>query len=234
MKKMLIGMFVLGAIASLPTAAQKNDAKKITGSGNVISRNVDVQPFDQLDVSGVYSVVLSQGNKESVRIEADDNLQDLFEVKNEGSKLVIGMKKESNMNVKTKLKVYVTFKSLKKMDLKMVGDLSSESSLNFDDLAIGNKSVGDVKLNLTAQTVTLDNKSVGDVKLNGKASSATINNKGVGSLSAGDFVVQKLDIDNKGVGDATVNATQELIVKETFLGKVTNKGAATVKKKVSI
>ena len=234
MKKMLIGMFVLGAVASLPTAAQKNDTKKITGSGNVISRNVDVQPFDQLDVSGVYSVVLSQGSKESVRIEADDNLQDLFEVKNEGSKLVIGMKKESNMNVKTKLKVYVTFKSLKKMDLKMVGDLSSESSLNFDDVAIGNKSVGDVKLNLTAQNVTLDNKSVGDVKLNGKASSATINNKGVGSLSAGEFVVQKLDIDNKGVGDATVNATQELIVKETFLGKVTNKGAATAKKKVSI
>ncbi len=234
MKKLFIAMAAIAAIAITPAAAQKSDSKKITGSGNVVSRNIDVQPFDQLDVSGVYSVVLSQGSKEGVRIEADDNLQDLFEVKNEGSKLVIGMKKESNMHVKTKLKVYVTFKSLKKLDMKMVGDLSSESSLSFDDVAIGNKSVGDVKLNMTAQNVTLDNKSVGDVKLNGKAGSVVINNKGVGSISAGDFVVQKLDIDNKGVGDATVNATQELVVKDTFLGKVTNKGAATVKKKVSI
>src|SRR5215467_11836114 len=59
-----------------------NDKNTIEGSGNVITKDVSVQPFDQLEASGVFSVSLSQGAKESVKIEAEDNLQSLFEVKN--------------------------------------------------------------------------------------------------------------------------------------------------------
>ena len=116
------------------------------------------------------------------------------------------------------------------MDLKTVGNVSSEQSLNFDDLDIDNKSVGSVDLKLTAQSISLDNKSVGDVTLNGKADNAVINNKSVGSLMAGDFVVQKMDIDNNGIGSAEVNAAKEIKVKDSFLGKVTNKGAAPIKR----
>ena len=40
-----------------------------------------------------------------------------------------------------------------------------------------NKSVGNVDLKLTANTLNVDNKSVGNVKLNGKADNVTIRNK---------------------------------------------------------
>jgi Putative auto-transporter adhesin, head GIN domain len=231
-------IFLLFAIASFVTVtglqAQDNEKEKnkpkIEGSGNIITKTINVQSFDQIDVSGVFSLKLSQGSKEEVKIEADDNLQDLFEVKNDGSKLTINMKKETNFNSKKKLKVYITFKKLKSMDLKTVGDVSSEESLSFDDVKIGNKSVGSVDLKLTAQSVSIDNKSVGDVKLNGKADNAVIRNKSVGSIRAGDFVVQKMDINNDGIGSAEVNAEKECKVKDSFLGKVSNKGAATIKR----
>jgi hypothetical protein len=233
-------IFLLFTIASFVTAtrlqaqehdkAKDKDKPKIEGSGNVITKTVNVQSFDQIDVSGVFSLKLSQGSKEEVKIEADDNLQDLFEVKNDGSKLTITMKKETNFNSKKGLKVYITFKKLKSMDLKTVGNVSSEESLSFDDVKIGNKSVGSVDLKLTAQSVNIDNKSVGDVKLNGKADNAVIRNKSVGSIRAGDFVVQKMDINNDGIGSAEVNAEKECKVKDSFLGKVSNKGAATIKR----
>jgi hypothetical protein len=196
----------------------------------MITRTVTVPSFDQVDVKGVFSVKLAQGNKEEVRIEADDNLQDYFEVKNEGSKLTISMKKDINYNSKKGMKIYISFKKIKSMGLKTVGDVSSEGSLNFDNLDIDNKSVGSVDLKLTAQSINLDNKSVGDVVLNGKANSAVIKNKSVGSLNAADFVVQTMDIDNNGIGSAEVNAEKEIKVKDSFLGKVTNKGAATIKR----
>jgi hypothetical protein len=151
-------------------------------------------------------------------------------VKNDGSKLTIRMKKESNFSSKKGLKVYISFKKLKGMELKTVGNVSSEENLSFDDLKIGNKSVGSVDLKLTAQSVNLDNTSVGNVKLNGKAENAVIKNKSVGSIMAADFVVQKMDIDNNGIGSAEVNAEKELKVKDSFLGKVRNKGAATIKR----
>jgi hypothetical protein len=206
------------------------DKPKIEGSGNVIIKDVNVQSFNELSASGLFHVILKQGGKEEVKIEAEDNLQDLFEVKNEGSRLVIGMKKDMNIQTKKTMKVYVTFKSLKSLELKTVGNISSDGSLSFGDLKIENKSVGNVDLSLTAQSVNMENKSVGNVKLNGKADNAVIKNKSVGNIEATAFVVQKMEIDNDGVGSAKVNVEKELKVKDSFLGKVSNSGNAPVKK----
>lgn len=229
MRKIFL-LISMSAIFTISFAQKENKNKKVEGSGNVITRNIPIQSFDQLDISGVFNVQLIQGAKEEVKIEADDNLQELFEVKNEGSKLKVSMEKDVSINTKSKIKLYVTFKKLNSLDLKTVGSVKSEGSLSFDKLNIENKSVGDVNLNLSAQAVHINNKSVGDVKLEGKADDVVIKNKSVGSIQAASFVVQTMDIDNDGVGSAEVNAAKELKVRDSFLGKVTNKGAASPKR----
>ena len=238
MKKVFL-LIAIGLLACSNLSAQDDEKNKdkvtVEPSGNIITKNVSVSSFDQLDVNGIFNLLLIQGNKEEVKIEADDNIQPYFEVKNEGSKLVIQMKKDLNIHSKKdhenlKWKVYVTFKKLKSMDLKTVGNITSDANLNFDNLEIDNKSVGNIDLELTAQNLNIENKSVGNVKLGGKAESAVIKNKGVGSIKAGSFVVQKMDIDNTGIGSAEVNAQKELKVKDSFMGKVTNKGNATIRR----
>ena len=210
--------------------SQKAKETKIEGSGNVITKDVTIQPFDQLEANGVFDVVLTQGNKESLKIEAEDNLQALFEIKNEGSKLMVDMKKDSHFDSKRKMTVYITFKNLKSMDLKMVGNVSSEGNLNFSDLSLANKSVGSVDLALNAQKLDINNKSVGNLRLSGKAENAIIRSNSVGAIKASDLLVQTMDIDNDGVGSAEVNAVKELKVKDSFLGKVKNAGSATAKR----
>ncbi|RYY63769.1 MAG: hypothetical protein EOO12_11425, partial [Chitinophagaceae bacterium] len=155
-------------------AAFAQDNESITGNGKVVTANVPVQPFESLEASGVYELKLSQGDKESVKIEADENLQALFHVRNEGSKLVIDMGKRKNLNLKksTKLTVYVTFRNLKSMDLQMVGSVRSEEALSFTDIKVKNNSVGNVSLKLTANSFDLDNNAVGNVTLSGKAQNA--------------------------------------------------------------
>jgi len=230
-------LFLMLAITALgfSTMAQKNnkydDKDRIEGSGNVITKDISVKSFDELDASGVFNLQLSQGDKETLRIEADDNLMDLFIIENEGSTLKIKMRKNSNFNSKKQLKVYVTFKTLKSMNLGMVGGTSSDEKLKFADLKLKNQSVGSVSLNMTLQTLNLENESVGSVKLEGSAENAVVKNNSVGSINAGNFVVQKMDIENNGVGSATVNAEKELKYTDSFLGKVSNRGNATVKKK---
>ena len=101
----IIFSLVLMTLSATIAFSQKDNDKsaKIEGSGNVITKDVAIQPFDQLEASGVFNVVLTQGTKESVKIEAEDNLQPLFEVKNEGSKLMVDMKKDSRFNSKKKM-----------------------------------------------------------------------------------------------------------------------------------
>ncbi len=140
------------------------------------------------------------------------------------------MKKNINIRGMTRVKVYITFRNLKSIDLNTVGNVSTENQLSFADLTLKNKSVGNVDLNFTANKLDLKNTSVGNVKLQGKAQTAVFKNSGVGNLRAGELVVQSMDIDNSGVGNAEVNAEKELKVSDNMLGRVTNKGAAPMKK----
>jgi hypothetical protein len=230
MRKILL-LASTGLLLSKATIAQQKQ-ETIEGNGKIVTRDVAVTSFDALKASGIYELKLSQGSKETVKIEADENLQDLFEVRNEGNKLIIDMKKleHKNLKSKNKMKVYVTFKKIKELELSTVGNVGSETQLAFDDLDLKNKSVGNVDLDLTANKIDLKNSSVGNVKLSGKAQNAVVKNSGVGSLEAGTFMVQTMNIENTGVGGAEVNAEKDLKVKDSFLGKVKNKGTAPVRK----
>ncbi len=237
MKKIFFIVSALFLAIPFNSFSQKNEKKQVEGSGNIVTKDVAVQPFSELKASGVFSIYLEQGNSESVKIVADDNFQPLFEVKNEGSKLVIKM--QDDVNIKTKkgskgMKIYITFKTLKNMNLSTVGNISSDKKLTFDDLAIKNSGVGSISLLLSARSVNINNESVGTIMLSGNADEAIIKNSGVGSLKANDFVVQKMEINNEGIGSAEVNAEKELKVKDSFLGKVVNKGAAKRINKVVI
>src|SRR5215471_12896841 len=126
----LTGFFCVGII----TAQEKT---AIEPSGNIITKDVSVKPFDAIRAEGLYELVISQGASESVKIEADDNLQSMFEVKNEGSTLVIDMPdlKDNNINFKNKddhqslkLKVYVSCKNLKRLDVAVIGNVHSETA----------------------------------------------------------------------------------------------------------
>lgn len=221
------------ALGLAGTAVAQNESQKtLEGNGKLVTREVPVSSFDALKASGVYELKLSQGSKESVKIEADENLQELFKVRNDGNKLVIEMdtKKSNNLKIKNKIRVYVTFSKLKSVDLSTVGNVSSEEQLSFDDLQLKNKSVGNVDLSFTANKVDISNSSVGNVVLRGKADNAVVRNSGVGSLEAGSFLVQTMNIENTGVGSAEVNAARELKVKDSTMGKVKNKGAAAARR----
>lgn len=233
MKEMLRLAASAALIFTLNSAQAQDKEERVEGNNNVVTRQVAVQPFTELEASGLYELKLTQGNTEDVRIEADENLQPYFKVRNEGSKLLIDTKDLNNkhLKVKTKMRVYVTFKKLKSLELQTVGNVTSSNDLTFDDLELSTRSVGNVNLNLSANQVNLENTSVGNVTLSGKAETAVMKNTGVGSLKAGDFVVQTLEIDNTGIGSAEVNATKGLKVQDSFLGKVRNRGEAPLRKK---
>lgn len=225
----------LSAVALLIAAAanaQKEKPAALEGNGNVVAKEYPVGSFESLKASGVYELRLAQGATESVKVEADENLQPYFSVHNEGRRLVIEMKnlKNKNLKLKNKLRVYVSFKTLKELDLSTVGSVKADAALQFADLSIKNKTVGGVELALSANSLNLANSSVGDVRLSGKAQTADFTNEGVGHLQAGGLVVQTMKIDNNGVGGAEVNVEKELKVTDNMLGRVKNRGAAPVRK----
>src|SRR4051812_11925232 len=95
MKKIILFLSMLTCSVS----AMSQERTGIEPSGNIITKDVSVQPFDAIKANGLYELVLSQGDKESVKIEADDNLQPFFSVSNNGSTLVVDMPKLKDQNI---------------------------------------------------------------------------------------------------------------------------------------
>ena len=235
MKKIIFFLLVLPYTKTVIAQERVN----LEPSGNIVTKEMSVQSFDAIKASGLYELILSQGDKESVKIEADDNLQNLFSVSNTGSALIIDMPKlkDQNINFENKkgdktmrLKVYVTFKKLKSLDVGVVGNVRSAMPLKFDALEIDSKNVGNINLQITTDKLNVHNKGVGNLTLSGTTTEATVTNTGVGQFDGGDLVVQTMDIENSGVGSANVNVEKSLKIKDSFLGKVRNKGNAKTHK----
>lgn len=224
-------------LSSLVINAQ--DKKTIEPSGKIITKEVSIAAFDAIKAEGLYELILTQGDKESVKIEADDNLMDLFSVKNNGNTLEIKMPelKDKSINFKDKddkhslkLKVYVQFKQLKSLDVAVIGNVRSDAVFKTTAFNLDCKSVGNVELKLSTDKLTVKNSGVGNIRLSGSAADANVSNKGVGEFDGDDLLVQTMNIDNSGVGRANVNVVKDLTIKQTFLGKVSNKGSAKTHK----
>ncbi|MEP7318202.1 MAG: head GIN domain-containing protein [Panacibacter sp.] len=236
MKKTAIAFLLLLSVVATVQAQNKT---RIEPSGKIITKEISVKSFDGIRAEGLYELVLIQDDKESVKIEADDNLMDLFSVNNDGNTLVITMPKLKDNNIRfndkkedknLRLKVYVSFKQLKNLDVAVIGNVRCENVVKAGAFKLESKNVGNVNLKLTADKLTVNNKGVGNITLQGNATSAEISNKGVGEFEGSDLVVQTMNIENSGIGDANVNVVKDLSIKQSFLGKVRNKGNAKTHK----
>jgi hypothetical protein len=231
MKKILF--FLLTTLSSISLFSQ--DRKTIEPSGNIVTKDVAVKAFDAIEASGLYELVLTEGGKEAVKIEADDNLINLFSVSNNGSKLLIEMPELKNHNINSKKKedgknlkwkVYVTYRKLKSLDVAVVGNVTAETPIKSDDLKIHSKSVGNINLGIATEKLNVENVGVGNITLKGTATDAIVKNAGVGEFDGEELIVQTMEIDNSGIGSADVNVDKNLKIKQSFLGKVRNKGNA--------
>ncbi len=234
MKKIIFFLLAVFSFAIL----MAQEGATVEPSGNIVTRNVTVQPYDALQASGLYELVLSEGDKEAVKIEADDNLQSLFSISNNGSKLVIDMPelKNRNMNSKYKkkqtwrLKVYITYKKLKSLDLAVIGNVSSVSAIKSNIFEINSKTVGNLNLQIITNKLKVNNKGVGNITLNGTATDAIVATAAVGKFDGENLIVQTMDMDNSSIGSVDLNVEKSLKIKGSFLGKVRNKGNAKVYK----
>src|SRR3954465_9052051 len=77
------------------------------GSGKVITQKRTVSPFHKISIKGVFPVVISQdGGPEWVKVETDENLQDLITIENNGEDLIVGSDDNVSIRRSKRLNVY--------------------------------------------------------------------------------------------------------------------------------
>ncbi len=204
-------------------------AQKISGNGNVVEENRPVESFSSIDVGGVLNVYLTQGDTESVTVEADENLLDLIITENRGNTLVVKLKKGIDIKKAKDKNVYITLRSIDELEVGGVVNVKSTNTLTADAFDLNIAGVGNTDLELRCDRLNAKADMVGNLTLSGEVREANIRNGGVGSLKAFDLKVDRLTIKNSGVGSAEVQAQDEISINASGVGSVRYKGDPVVK-----
>ncbi len=220
MKTLLkLGILAL-VIVVFPT---KTEAKRaVYGSGDIVKETVKVRGFDAIDVSSGFAVELIQSDKESVIIEADDNIIKYIEVDVIGRTLKI--RSQSNLRRVKKKKVYIYFKNIENIDVSSGCSVYGKNRMKFDDLNIDASSGVRLDLDLTANEVMFDVSSGVSVKLKGFANRMEIDASSGTSLNAINFEVKKCSMDISSGCSVKVYATDYLSIDASSGSSIRYKG----------
>jgi Putative auto-transporter adhesin, head GIN domain len=195
----------------------------VSGNGNVVKKDRTVSGFDGVKVSTGIDVYLSQGDKESVTVEADENLHEyiLTEVK-DGILHVY----TDNINIRNaeRERVYVTIKDVRSLKTTSAGNIVGETPIKCGDVELSASSSGDIKLELYAKKVNLDLSSAGDIKLNGEGESLDADLSSAGDLNAFDFKVKEADVSVSSAGSADIYTSEKLVARASSAGDINYKG----------
>jgi len=193
------------------------------GSGKVISQDRQVSGFSRVSLSGIGQMIITQGNTESLTIDAEDNVLPMITTNVVGDTLHIDFKNDNfQVNViPTKPIIYhLAVKTLNGIQLSGAGSVDM-SNLTTDNLSVSSSGAGSVHLRtITAQSITSEISGVGGCDLSGKVTSQSINISGSGSYNAPDLESQTATVVISGAGGATVWAKSSLNVTISGAGSV--------------
>jgi len=201
-------------------------AQTISGNGNVITEERDVDPFDKLRVSSGIDVYITQGDVESLELEADENLHEviLTEVR-EGT---LRIWTEYNIRNADAKKVHLTYKDLSSIRISSAGDVYSTNRMKVEDLRLSLSSAGDLKLEVDASSIDISISSSGDARLSGTTDILEASLSSAGDLHAFELESKKCKVHASSAGSARVYASEELDMSSSSAGDIHYKGDAQI------
>ena len=196
-----------------------------------------VTEFDAIALGGSFNLQVSQGDKTSVVVQADDKLLPLIETVVDNGRLEVRWKRGTQSwgwnSSRDNIKVTVVTPKLRALSAAGSGDIQL-AAFNTPALKLSISGSGNALLSaLTTDELGVAVAGSGDVKGAGKATKVAINIAGSGDVKLIEMKSDDATVKISGSGSATVNAGKTLAVSIAGSGDVTYSGEATVKSSVA-
>ncbi len=195
------------------------DVNAIKGNETIVNIDYSIDKFTRLDVSGMYKVILSEGDVPSVEIETDENLQDYVEVKVRNNTLHLSMKSGNSYNP-SKLIAYVTVNTLTSMDLSGATLVQSEFTIRGDKLTIDVSGASEIDLALDVKKLSTSVSGAGKIDMEGIATLHDLSISGAAKVDCENLKTEDTDVSISGAGSARVSASNHLDASVSGVGTI--------------
>lgn len=223
------GLFLcLLTIISLQTFAQ--DA--VMNDANAKKRNLSGS-FSAIKVSDGIDLYLSQGNEESIAVSASDpKYLERFKTVVDNGVLKIYYDNNSmiwNDNGKRKLKAYVSFKIMEKLQASSGASVDAKNILNLAYLEMhltsGSQFTGEVKIG----EMTVDQNSGSEINITGSVEKIKVDLSSGALFKGYDLNAEYCEAKASSGGEVRINVNKELAAKASSGGGIKYKGNASIK-----
>jgi hypothetical protein len=196
--------------------------KTVYGDKHVVKKERTAGSFTGVSTSSAIDVILSQGDRNTITVEADENLHEyiITEIKNG----TLNVYTDANIREAEMRRVHVTMKEINYAGSSSAGDIIGITPVKTGTLKLSATSAGDIKLEVYAQTLDLNGSSAGDITISGEVEMLDANLSSAGDLNAFDLKAKKADVTVSSSGDADVYVTEELRARASSAGSISYKG----------
>ena len=205
------------------------------GSGNVIAQTRKVSGFDAINVEYPAEVFIRQGNSESLKIEADDNLLPNLKTEVRNGRLEIFYRRENGKHVNpTKtVKITIVVKELTDVNFSSAGEITIEK-LQADNLDASLSGAGNLNLNdVQLKGLQVSLSGAGSMTASGVADDLDMSISGFGDFKGKDLHSQDARVSISGAGSATVWVDHDLNAQISGAGSISYYGSASVSRQIS-
>lgn len=164
-------LFIVLFLATTFAIGQNKD--RIKGSKNVVEKNKEVADFSALEIEDNLTVFLEKGEKNEIKIEADDNIHDNISFDQKGTSLRIYTSKEIINFKKLVLKIKYT-NSLQSVVTKNVTTVNALESVALDSVTFKSFDYSKLYLNVSSKNFNLELSDKTKAELNIKAEKTKI------------------------------------------------------------
>lgn len=214
-----IAVLLAGCTFYIPSGLQR----MVTGSNVVIQENREVSEFNAVSLNGAGELTITQGEKESLVIEAENNLLPLIKSQVRNGVLVIDFDSEGPNAVVRPTKSIKFDLSVKKLNSIVVAGaaLVRSEGLKSDRLTVTVDGAGLVKLNgVEATEVLTTMNGTGSVELSGNVVRQVVTLNGLGNYETHDLNSKNALVTVNGAGGATLRADENLVVSINGAGSI--------------
>lgn len=191
----------------------------VRGNGTVTTEQRTInQSFTAIKATEGLDVYLTQSDIESIRVEADENLQDLIITEVVDNVLKIHTK-ENIAKSKSK-KVIVSFKSVTRITATSGSDVYGTNTITVEHLELETTSGSDMTLDVNTSNLICKSTSGSDLKLSGKTIKLTAEATSGSDIKASDLKAESSHVKATSGADITINTSKELTAKATSGGDI--------------
>jgi hypothetical protein len=210
---LLISIIVLALLLTACGTTVASSVETIRGSGNVVTTERNVTGFSRIQINLGADLALTQGNSESLTIEADDNLMQYIETKIDNGRLIISTPNNVSVTPSRFIKLNVDFSTLR--EIEILG--SSNITANALDL----------------DTLTIRFSGSGSTGLTGSVNEQIIVISGQATMHNFGLISNRVTVDISGNGTIEVNAEDTLNLTVAGMGIIRYTGDPTISQQVN-